>query len=71
MRVLSSATNLYWSELPAEKHLLYVPNNGHSLKDSGRFAVNGQVSRKSECGKMPRQRRLASGPVRPHHDCPP
>jgi PhoPQ-activated pathogenicity-related protein len=30
------ALNLYWSELEGEKHILYVPNNGHGIKDYGR-----------------------------------
>ena len=30
------ALNLYWSQLPGEKHILYVPNARHSLRDPGR-----------------------------------
>jgi PhoPQ-activated pathogenicity-related protein len=30
------ALNLYWSELEGEKRILYVPNNGHGIKDYGR-----------------------------------
>lgn len=36
------ALNLYWSELPAPKHVLYVPNQGHGLRDADR--VIGAVS---------------------------
>lgn len=30
------ALKLYWEELPAPKHILYVPNQGHDLRDIGR-----------------------------------
>jgi PhoPQ-activated pathogenicity-related protein len=30
------ALKLYWSGLPEQKHVLYVPNQGHSLRDVGR-----------------------------------
>ena len=36
------ALNLYWSELPAPKQVLYVPNQGHGLRDAER--VIGSVS---------------------------
>lgn len=30
------ALKLYWDELPTPKHILYVPNQGHELRDIGR-----------------------------------
>ena len=30
------ALRLYWSELPSPKHVLYVPNQGHGLRDVNR-----------------------------------
>ena len=36
------ALNLYWSELPEPKRVLYAPNQGHGLQDLGR--VVGAVS---------------------------
>jgi PhoPQ-activated pathogenicity-related protein len=30
------ALKLYWSELPSPKHVLYVPNQGHGLRDADR-----------------------------------
>ncbi len=32
------ALNLYWDELIGEKHILYVPNNTHEIKDFPRIA---------------------------------
>jgi PhoPQ-activated pathogenicity-related protein len=31
------ACNLYWDSLPGQKHLLYVPNNGHGVRDVPRL----------------------------------
>jgi len=36
------ALKLYWSELPGPKHVLYVPNQGHGLRDADR--VIGSVA---------------------------
>jgi PhoPQ-activated pathogenicity-related protein len=36
------ALNLYWNELAGEKYILYVPNNGHGIRDYPR--VLGTVS---------------------------
>ena len=33
---VADAANLYWNDLIGEKYLLYVPNNGHSLRDHDR-----------------------------------
>jgi PhoPQ-activated pathogenicity-related protein len=33
------ASNLYWNELAGEKHLLFVPNNGHGIQDYARVTA--------------------------------
>ena len=50
---VTDATNLYWDELPGEKHLLYVPNNGHGLKDYGRVLGSVLALHQHEAGSMP------------------
>jgi len=52
------ALKLYWSELPDPKHVIYVPNQGHGLRDVARvigalsavhrYAANGQVLPRTE-----------------------
>jgi PhoPQ-activated pathogenicity-related protein len=32
-----NACDLYWNDLPGEKHLIYVPNNGHGIQDRARL----------------------------------
>ncbi len=49
------ALNLYWDGLPAPRHVLYVPNNGHGLRDMGRVMA----------GVVALHRRAAAGPPLP------
>jgi PhoPQ-activated pathogenicity-related protein len=46
------ALNLYWSELPDEKHVLYVPNNGHGLKDLARVMGSTVALHKRATGRL-------------------
>src|SRR5262245_24873930 len=32
-----NASDLYWNDLQGEKHLIYVPNNGHGIQDRARL----------------------------------
>lgn len=50
---VTDATNLYWKDLPGEKHLLYVPNNGHSLKDYGRVIGSVLALHQHQAGRKP------------------
>lgn len=50
---VTDATNLYWDELPGEKHLLYVPNNGHSLKDYPRIVGSVLALHQHQSGRQP------------------
>lgn len=60
------ALKLYWSELPAPKHVLYVPNQGHGMRDADRV-IGGlsAVHRYAAAGKpMPEtQWTFATGPT--------
>jgi PhoPQ-activated pathogenicity-related protein len=49
---LTDATNLYWNDLPGEKYLLYVPNNGHSLKDFGRVIGSTLALHQHQAGRI-------------------
>lgn len=50
------ALNLYWDGLEGEKHILYVPNNGHGLRDATRvYGTIGALTRNAASGKpLPR-----------------
>jgi len=46
------ACNLYWDDLPGEKHLIYIPNNGHSLPDRARIVAGlNAINRRVITGK--------------------
>jgi PhoPQ-activated pathogenicity-related protein len=50
------ALNLYWDGLPGEKHVLYVPNNGHGLRDFARVVGSIAALHRQAAGelKLPR-----------------
>ena len=50
---VTDSTNLYWDALPGEKHLLYVPNNGHSLKDYTRVIGSVLALHEHQIGRRP------------------
>jgi PhoPQ-activated pathogenicity-related protein len=50
---VTDATNLYWDDLPGEKHLLYVPNNNHGLKDYGRVVGSVLALHQHQAGRKP------------------
>jgi PhoPQ-activated pathogenicity-related protein len=50
---VTDSTNLYWDALPGEKHLLYVPNNNHSLKDYSRVIGSVLALHEHQIGRRP------------------
>jgi PhoPQ-activated pathogenicity-related protein len=50
---VTDSTNLYWDDLPGEKYLLYVPNNGHGLKDYGRIVGGVLALHQHQAGRKP------------------
>lgn len=47
------ACNLYWDQLPGEKHLLYVPNQGHGISDTARVIGSVAAIHRSRHGGDP------------------
>lgn len=50
---VTDSTNLYWNDLPGEKYLLYVPNDGHSLKDYRRVIGSTLALHQHQAGVQP------------------
>src|SRR5688500_15135729 len=50
---VTDATNLYWDDLPGQKYLLYIPNNGHGLKDYGRVIGSTLALHQHQSGHIP------------------
>jgi PhoPQ-activated pathogenicity-related protein len=50
------ALNLYWNQLGGEKYVLYVPNNGHGIKDIARLvgALNAFHQHAANGNKLPK-----------------
>jgi PhoPQ-activated pathogenicity-related protein len=46
------ALNLYWNELSGEKYILYIPNNGHGLKDIVRISGSLGALHDRAAGKL-------------------
>lgn len=45
--------NLYWEQLPGQKHILYVPNQGHGVKDLVRLiSTLSEFHRRTKEGKV-------------------
>ena len=47
------ALNLYWNDLQGDKYLLYVPNNGHGIKDYPRVVATIAALQQSLTGGKP------------------
>ena len=47
------ACNMYWDQLQGEKHLLYVPNEGHGIKDYVRVIGSVSALHRSHHGGAP------------------
>jgi len=65
------ACNLYWNDLPGEKYLVYVPNNGHSLPDRSRVvaglaALNRRVISGQPLPNLQWEFGAGEGPVKLH-----